>query len=410
MDHWVDVNLLFEGPPALRWLAERRRVMRGWVADLSPETLAETSDGELVERAMRTAWVEPVALDANAACTDEPRWLGPQQGIEVVTRVPFRGDDAVFLLQPTAVARHLNLRTEVRIVGSEVHVRWRGTAKDESRLSAEVSRSVALIGENLAAIDREVERHNGLLDGLAREALAARREEAGVYSRMVESLGLPLRRRPDASSECESVVERKPEAETSRAFLMAPQGPIPELTEEGYEQLLLDLRRLAEPLEGSPRAFAGMSEESLRWVLLVALNALYEGVGAGEAFGGEGRTGIVARWQGHNVLAVECKGWRGGRALTQVTDELLGRATRPETRLALVLLSRGRRLATVVRGVRQSLAEHAAFVREEDTGHEWMLRHVVAHPDDPEARRTLTVIVLGSRAPEEAPDRSAVEG
>ena len=55
-------------------------------------------------------------------------------------------------------------------------------------------------------------------------------------------------------------------------------------------------------MEYSPKAFADLGEEALRFHFLVQLNGQYEGEATGETFNGEGKSDIIIRQGGANVF------------------------------------------------------------------------------------------------------------
>ena len=54
-----------------------------------------------------------------------------------------------------------------------------------------------------------------------------------------------------------------------------------------------------------------MPEERLRDILLVSLNAFFEGESTGETLNGKGKTDILMRIGDRNVMVGECKIWGG---------------------------------------------------------------------------------------------------
>lgn len=62
---------------------------------------------------------------------------------------------------------------------------------------------------------------------------------------------------------------------------------------------------------------AHLDEEKIRDLLLMSLNAQFEGAAAGEVFNAAGRTDVLIRAEDRNVLIAECKIWRGPKPIRE---------------------------------------------------------------------------------------------
>jgi hypothetical protein len=83
--------------------------------------------------------------------------------------------------------------------------------------------------------------------------------------------------------------------------------PEPAIDEGNYEAVLAVLRNARNALERSPSMSAKLDEEETRDLLLVILNAQFEGKAAGEVFNCTGKTDILIRDRDRNVFIGECK-------------------------------------------------------------------------------------------------------
>ena len=156
------------------------------------------------------------------------------------------------------------------------------------------------------------------------------------------------------------------------------------------------ISNMALAIERSPSTFASMGEEDIRMILLVGLNAVYEGAATGETFNFEGKTDILIRWEGKNVFVAECKVWDGPQALLGALDQLLGYLTWRDTKAALVIFNRDRQLTTVRRAIEQTVPKHPQHIsalahpHDPDTAFRYQFRRA----DDPGKVVTLTVMVF----------------
>ncbi len=85
---------------------------------------------------------------------------------------------------------------------------------------------------------------------------------------------------------------------------------------------------------------AHLDEEKIRDLLLVFLNAQYEGDAAGEVFNAAGKTDILIRVGDRNVFIAECKIWKGPKTIRDALGQLLSYLTWRDTKAALLVFIR----------------------------------------------------------------------
>ena len=211
---------------------------------------------------------------------------------------------------------------------------------------------------------------------------------------MVASLGFPLKRRADAPKTYALPIQRKKPAITPYPSTERPFKPEPGLVEAEYESILGIIQNMVAVMERSPTAFATMGEEDLRQHFLVQFNGQYEGQATGETFNGNGKTDILIRADGKNVFIAECKFWKGPKGLRDTVEQLLGYTSWRDTKTAILLFNRGRRLSTVLEKVPGVVEAHSNYKRTLDYPHETGFRYTLHHNGDPHRELTLTVLVF----------------
>ena len=135
-----------------------------------------------------------------------------------------------------------------------------------------------------------------------------------------------------------------------RAFLIERQSEaVRELERVPENEFLTDgdvlhtIAQMGMAMERTPTA-AKFKEEELRNLVLIVLNANFEGAARGEVFNGEGKTDILLPWEGENAFIGECKVWNGPRKFRASVDQLHRYATWRDTKAALVVfIKRGMR-------------------------------------------------------------------
>src|SRR5258706_6870808 len=95
-----------------------------------------------------------------------------------------------------------------------------------------------------------------------------------------------------------------------------------------------------------------MDEEDIRIILLVGLNAVYEGQATGETFNGIGKTDILIRVADTNAFIAECLVWDGeARFKKKLEDQLLQYIVWRDTKAALIVFNRSKNLTSVVKTI-----------------------------------------------------------
>jgi hypothetical protein len=238
-----------------------------------------------------------------------------------------------------------------------------------------------------------------LLDA-ARQPLRQRHTELQGDKNALEQfkrLGFPIRQRSDEVARVYTPIQRK--------VIAVPDSPKqldenPYITMEAYDDILRTITAMAHGFERSPLAFRQMGEEDFRMVLLIGLNAVYEGRATGETFN-NGKTDILIRVGDRNVFIAECFVWDGIKtAESKLNDQLMSYAMWRDTKTALIVFNRTKSLTSVVRKLREALKAHPQCVQELPYASETGSRYVFRRKDDPDRQFYLTCLAFDVPSPE----------
>ena len=162
---------------------------------------------------------------------------------------------------------------------------------------------------------------NEKLPAKVREFVKQRREGLKRLAAVVETLNIPLGRRPGAPDVANIPIKRR---------LVRPLPPAPSrsqewaIRDEDYEHILRIIRHEGRSFERTPKTFAVHDEEGLRDIIVAHLNGHYEGEAKAEAFSVKGKTDILIERENRAAFIAECKVWRGPKELKDAVDQLLG--------------------------------------------------------------------------------------
>jgi len=190
------------------------------------------------------------------------------------------------------------------------------------------------------------------------------------------------------------LTERDPRAPPDQSASIAI-GHGRELRE--YNRILRILANMARTMELTPRPFRALNEEDLRTFFLVYLNAEYGGQATGETFNGSGKTDLLIRANGTNLLVAECKFWHGDKALLAAIDQLLAYLAWRDTKAALLVFYRGDGSSAVLKTIAEALPRHKSWKRTLEKLDETTFQCEFANPGD--NARTIILLLLAFTVP-----------
>ncbi|HWB98216.1 MAG TPA: hypothetical protein VG672_15995, partial [Bryobacteraceae bacterium] len=107
-----------------------------------------------------------------------------------------------------------------------------------------------------------------------------------------------------------------------------------------------------------------------------------------------GKTDILVRSGGENVLVAECKFWSGEIPLLGAIDQVLSYLSWRDTRAALVVFQRQGRFSLVLDRIEATVPQHACFRRLISRVDETTFRYEFRNPQDAERAVVLTVLAF----------------
>jgi len=310
----VDSRGLRYGNDGLRIaLQTRRREARQAAYSWDATQLLATAEADIIDYLVATYSVECPVLHPGLAA-HAPVSEVNQGRVTIVTAVPFDGDREILDL---CLSRPFFGRPTAQVGRGELRLRWAGrihASAEPTGVQAKVRRyfdsQLGRVEKCLALCRGDIDWHNAWLRKLVSSVIAERKAGLMADRRLEASLGFPAPPRAEATEFAVPVARRKIET-LRRPAASAPSQPEWVLPEAQYEQALAVLRYARNALERGPAMTANLDEEKIRDLLLVFLNAQFEGAASGEVFNAAGKTDILIRAEDRNVFIAECKIWNG---------------------------------------------------------------------------------------------------
>jgi hypothetical protein len=365
---------LFTDEPIDRYFENQRARLEKEVADFSEETLLGGDGREIVDYLVDKYSVECPVLRVEDGELD--RQMAPLGAVSMVTpvhqvrleapryeiAVPFDGDADVFGLTPNPVSS--SAMPEVDVQPGRILITWHqpeNTAGPE-QIKAWIDQQVDLVNGFLRQSQANIDAFNARLADIAANTVSARRARWQASRDVAGALGFRLRRRPDAG-EYEIPIRRRVLRSLPKPTSSPSTGPKYSMGNEDYEAALAVLEHQRNALERSPSLTAKLGEEQIRLLLLVGLNAVFEGDALGEVFNAAGKTDILIRVNDANVFVAECKIWDGAKVVTAAISQLLSYLTWRDTKGALLLFIRRVNVTDAIAKAVEAIEAHPCHVR-----------------------------------------------
>lgn len=278
--------------------------------------------------------------------------------------VPYEGNKDVFTLRAdrwsTAPPEVLELRD------GELRLAIDDPPADATAVRARFDDQIQKIESYLVWSREQIETHNRQIRGELPRMVGRRREQLLAARNLQAEIGYPVRRRSDAdrySAPVRRKTVRPQSQQPSRRGGRSPFKPEPVLKDADYRATLEVLRSQQNALERSPSLAAELKEEQIRDLLLLGLNAQFEGAAGGELFNGEGRTDILIRVNDRNIFIGECKVWSGPKTMDEALDQLFRYLVWRDTKAAILLFIRRKDVTAVIEKAIAKIEEHPYYKR-----------------------------------------------
>lgn len=379
-----------------------KKELREWRAD----DLLATSDQEIVEYLIDRYSISCPVLRREDGQSTEPENVdlpaySPIPGIalgvgsrslpgtKITTAIPYDGDQEVFYRRPNPF-QFDSRSLDVEVCSGEVRIVWQQAerdAQDPDKINIFVETQLANLEFYLRQSARDVEMFNREISVLAASQVAARKARLLEERAVVAKLRYPVKRRSDSAQFQVPLTRRRLTPRPQPRSAGSSEQPEYHIGDADFEDAIKVLRHSRNGLERSPSLTADLDEEQIRFILLINLNAVFEGQAGGEVFNHKGKTDILIRVEDNNVFVGECKIWYGETKFQEAVDQLLSYLTWRDTKGTLLLFIRRQDVTAVIRKAVAVLERHPNYVKSLPVDEPGDRYDYVMHADgDPEKR------------------------
>jgi hypothetical protein len=321
------------------------------------------------------------------------------RGKSITISIPYEGDTILFNFRssnfvPTGFSKADIGQRDISIT-YEIYSYDDNSKQTGDLISDTFDRDLHVIKTDLAHINNEVTRYNHSLEKYIKDIITRRRKELLIDSDLEKSIRFPLKQRKEIPEPVKLPIKKKEQIKLKK------EGPtikgkevIEELALEDYSKIINTIKLMDLVMEQSPAAIKDMKEEDLRWLFLIVLNGVYEGLATGETFNYYGKTDIIIKWKGKNLFICECKFWDGKGSLLDAIDQLQKYITWRDTKTAIVVFNRNKVFTDVLKKIQKYIKEHNCFERFIGTEEETIFRYEFHHKKDKERKFLLTIMAF----------------
>jgi hypothetical protein len=319
--------------------------------------------------------------------------------------VPFEGEKCVFTLRPGRFAP--NPPRAADLTDQELRLTLDGELADPLAARAFFDSQLDGIEKWLAWSREQIDAHNTQIRDTVPGLVSRRRLHLLATRDLQAEIGFPVRRRPDADTYSVPIKRRKlqpvrpPQGPSSASF-----RPEPVMAAADYEAALAVLRNSRNALERNPSTVEKFAEEQIRDVLLINLNAQFEGSAAGEVFNGDGKTDILIRVEDRNVFIGECKVWGGPGTMDEALEQIFKYLVWRDTKAAILLFIRNKDVTAVIKKAVEKIEAHPNYKRRGPAKSDERLDFIMHATGDPEREINLALLPFALRVKDDPTARS----
>lgn len=372
-----------------------------------PNSLLKAPEADVVDELIGVGTVECPRLLRDQAWMPQPSETVQRfsQFDEVVERrvtrfilvMPFDGEADVFTLR--ASTSSFNPPQVVALGKDELRIAVDGPVGDGASVRALFEAQLDEIEKHLGWSRQQIAQHNERMCAEIPAMVSRRRAHLLAAHNLQAEIGFPIHRRPDADSYTVPIKRRKlrtlPPSGTPSA---TPFKPEPAMADSDYQAALTVLRNSRNALERTPSLAEKLNEEQIRDLLLVNLNAHFEGDAAGEVFNGAGKTDILIRVEDRNIFIGECKIWGGPSTMTEALGQIFKYLVWRDTKAAILLFIRNKDVTAVIKKAVEKIEASPNCKRRGPLYSDDHLDFVMHAQDDPEREIHLTLLPFALRA------------
>jgi len=238
-----------------------------------------------------------------------------------------------------------------------------GFALNEDQIPQKIESQIDKIKELISWKNQDINGENSQLkndiSGFISNRINKLNQDKEKISLLTKKINISLKKK-------ENPIARKIElSQKSIVEKIKPTATQPEeysLDQEKVIDIISFLDNQGKQFEKTPKSYEGMEEESLRDILLVNLNSIFEGKATGETFSKKGKTDIYLNINKGNILVFECKIWKGDSLYHSTINQLRGYLTWRYNFGVMITFSRNKNFSEILEQIEKILKNDESYI------------------------------------------------
>lgn len=280
---------------------------------------------------------------------------------------------------------------EIKIKEKKIVFVYNFSNFDEVKHPEWIKSDLAVLQKDVASINLQIQKVNSQLSKFIASKIKNYKEEYKKVSKISDAIGISLHKQDlqiieDAKPLLFSQSYNYKKTDFSKYSYY--------LHQQTFNDILESLHAMASVMERSPHAFREMNEESLRFMFLIPLNAMFVGGVHAESFNYKGKTDILIEKNNQVLFIAECKVWRGKKSLISTIDQLMGYITRTNSKVAIIFFNKFKDFTIMQNTIQSTISNHPLFCEEifQESRKENELRYYFSMPNDAQKKIELAIL------------------
>lgn len=249
-----------------------------------------------------------------------------------------------------------------RSVDFSYDIKGYGFTRDQDNVARDVNEQKQRIYSHIHVIAQEIITCNSQLKSKIENFVNERKQklesDVSQYDSLLKQINIPVKRKDDEVLK-RVQVDHSPLVQNIRPVAKQPENYT--IDREKVIDIIHLIDNQGRQFEKTPKTFIKSGEEDFRNVILVGLNALFEGKATGETFMAKGKTDIYLNINKGNILVCECKIWGGQKLYGETIDQILSYLTWRVNYGVIITFVRNKSFSNVLSEPEAAISNHPSY-------------------------------------------------
>lgn len=249
-----------------------------------------------------------------------------------------------------------------RTIDFSYDIKGYGFTRSQDNVAQQINNQKQKVYSHLHILAAEINSCNSQLKQNIRQFIDTRKAklEADIskYDSLLKQVNIPVKRKQDEVIK-RVQIDHTPLVQNTRPVAKQPENYT--IDREKVVDIIHLIDNQGRQFEKTPKTFVNSGEEDFRNVILVGLNALFEGGATGETFMAKGKTDIYLNIAKGNILVCECKIWGGQKLYGETIDQILSYLTWRINYGVVITFVRNKSFSNVLSEPEAAISGHSSY-------------------------------------------------